>query len=178
MAGTPRIRTYAIAVVGLASLLIAACGSSAEATEPQPTAIEPTATTQVIQVTPVPTATAAADPQTAVKVIEERTEDEQAVLEIWNAQVANVLAQQYDGFSVGCPPEFTKSAEEYETAFEQFLTINEISVSELRFGEPAIRVMSGGIAIAEYQFFVVNEPKPIRADFYTKNEDGTWYRDC
>jgi poly(3-hydroxybutyrate) depolymerase len=68
MAGIPRIRTCIIAVVvGLSSLLLAACGSGTEA-------VEPTATTQVIHVTPDPTATSESAPTADASTSETSTE--------------------------------------------------------------------------------------------------------
>ena len=115
MAGIPRIRTYVIAVVvALSSLLLAACGSGTEAAEPSPTTVEPTATTVVIQVTPAPEVTATSVPPPAFNITEERTEDEQAVFELWDAQRVYFLNGQYDRFLEGCPPEFAKPISEIE----------------------------------------------------------------
>jgi hypothetical protein len=176
MAGIPRIRTYVIAViVGLSSLLLAACGSGAEAAEPP--AVEPTATTQVIQVTPAPPATATTVPPTAVKVTEERTEDEQAVFELWDAQRVNFFNQQYARFLEGCPPEFTKPISEIEAEITGDMAARGLTIANMSYSQPKIVQTSGITALIEFSILLDGEYQFTATGFYTKLDD-TWYRDC
>ncbi len=178
MAGIPRIRTYVIAVViALSSLLLAACGSGVEAAEPSPTTVEPTATTVVIQVTSAPEVTATSVPPTAVKVTEERTEDEQAVFELWDAQRVYFFSEQYDRFLEGCPPEFTRPISEIEETVKRDLGNAGLTAANMSYSQPEITIMSGITALIEFSIFHDDEFQFNWTSLYTKTDD-TWYRDC
>ena len=184
MTRTPRNRTYVIAaVVGLSSLLLAACGSGDEAAAQSQAVVDPTATPQIIQVTPAPTAAATATPD---NVEDERTEDEQAIFELWDAQRVNFFNQQYDRFLVGCPPEFKKPVSEIEAEIKRDLAERGWIVSNMSYSQPEITLMSSITALTEFSILVesldhddhVHQQLQIReSGFYTKIDD-TWYRDC
>jgi hypothetical protein len=177
---TPHTIVIPIALALMALLLAAStsCSSNKATAENQPAA--PTATAITIQVTVAPTPTEVPEPTATPEP--EISEDEQAVLAIYNEANEVFLAKDFDRFGEKCHPNFLeanpRTVEEKEKSYNQIMGLGGMTPQNIGFGEPKITLMMGGLtAMVEYSIQRDGEDRYPWAEFYTKYEEG-WYADC
>ncbi len=156
-------------------------GGSEDAQTPTPVVI-PSPTRQVIVVTvaPTPTATPAPSP-TAEVIFAELSDDEQAILDLWNSTFDNLLDERWDRFDDACSPEFRerrpRTAAQIEAGYKTFLVNVELTLEQLGFGEPIITLF-GSAATVDFQALQAGLKVYDWTYTYTKSPDGVWYMNC
>ena len=177
----PRTARWLMPVVFVLLIASASCGAATADSDSEQSDVEPSPTYQVVQVTAVPSPTITPIPSPATPVVVERTDDERAVLSVWDSKLEIVFGEQWERFREDCPPGFrddVRSPVEIEEDYGAFLARGGLMFERMSYGEPEIIVIGGSTAVVNYAVLKDGEEFGQWATFYTKSKDGMWYRNC